>query len=42
MIKRFEDLIAWQKAQELAIDMYGAFSTIKDYGFRDQITRASV
>ncbi|MDB5258767.1 MAG: four helix bundle protein [Chitinophagaceae bacterium] len=42
MIKRFEDLIAWQKAQKLAIDIYGAFSTIKDYGFRDQITRASV
>ena len=44
-IERFEDLIAWQKARELAKKVYlctskGAFA--KDFGLRDQIRRASV
>ncbi len=44
-IERFEDLIAWQKARELAKGIYqctrtGSFS--KDYGLRDQIRRAGV
>jgi len=44
-ISRFEDLIAWQKARELAKNIYkitkqGEF--YKDFGLRDQITRASV
>lgn len=44
-IKRFEDLIAWQKARELTKEIYritktGEFS--KDFGLRDQIRRASV
>ena len=44
-IERFEDLIAWQKARELAKQVYlctskGAFA--KDFGLRDQIRRASV
>lgn len=44
-IKRFEDLIAWQKARELTTKIYritskGDFS--KDFGLRDQIRRASV
>jgi four helix bundle protein len=43
--QRFEDLIAWQKARELNLEIYritniGAFA--KDYGLRDQIRRASV
>jgi len=41
-IKRFEDIIAWQKAQDLAVDIYQSFGGLKDYGFRDQICRAVV
>ncbi|MDZ7744469.1 MAG: four helix bundle protein [Candidatus Saccharibacteria bacterium] len=41
-IESFKDIIAWQKARELTTDVYGSFSTCKDYGFRDQIQRAAV
>jgi four helix bundle protein len=44
-IEKFEDLIAWQKARELAKRIYqitndGAFA--RDFGLRDQIRRAAV
>lgn len=44
-VSRFEDLIAWQKARELAAAIYrltsqGRFA--KDFGLRDQIQRAAV
>jgi len=42
LIQKFEDLVAWQKAQDLAFAMYGLFKESKDYGFKDQILRASV
>jgi len=29
-VKRFEDIIAWQKAQNLAVEIYQQFSTLKD------------
>jgi len=43
-IRRFEDIEGWQLARELtkrvyAVAMHGAFA--KDFGLRDQITRAS-
>lgn len=41
-IKSFEDVIAWQKARLLVIDLYKIFGTHKDYGFRDQVLRAGV
>jgi four helix bundle protein len=41
-IEKFEDIIAWQKSQELIILIYGEFRNIKDYAFRDQIQRAAV
>jgi len=41
-IVRFEDIVAWQKAQDLAVEVYNLFSKHKDYGFRDQILRAVV
>ncbi len=41
-IQKFEDIIAWQKAQDLAVVIYNAFKSSKDFGFRDQIQRASV
>ncbi|PKL18914.1 MAG: four helix bundle protein [Spirochaetae bacterium HGW-Spirochaetae-5] len=41
-IERFEDLIVWQKAKELTVIVYSIFQNNKDFGFRDQIQRASV
>jgi four helix bundle protein len=43
-IERFEDIKAWQRARQLTREVYaatkhGAF--IRDYGLRDQITRAA-
>jgi four helix bundle protein len=40
--ERFEDIIAWQKAHYLAVEIYKDFSKCKDYSFRDQIQRAVV
>ena len=42
MIQKFEDIIAWQKAQELAVVIYKTCKDIKDYGFKDQLCRAAV
>ncbi len=41
-IERFEDIISWQKAKDLTIKIYSLFSESKDYGFTNQIQRASV
>ncbi len=41
-IQKFEDVVAWQKAQDLAVIIYADFKSCKDYSFKDQITRASV
>jgi len=41
-IKQFEELIAWQKARELTKEVYKELRYLKDYGFKDQIQRASV
>jgi len=41
-IDRFEDIIAWQKAKELTVEIYQMFFESKDFGFKDQIQRASV
>lgn len=41
-IEKFEDIIAWQKAKQLSLECYKSFGPIKDFGFRDQIQRASV
>ena len=41
-IHKFEDIIAWQKAQEYAVDIYSVFRELKDYGFKDQICRAVI
>ena len=41
-VQKFEDLIAWQKSQELAVVVYTQFNSSKDFGFRDQIRRASI
>ena len=41
-ITKFEDVIAWQKAKELTLLVYGLFYESKDYSFKDQITRAAL
>lgn len=41
-IERFEDIIAWQMAKELTISIYTLFEKSTDFGFKDQIQRASV
>ncbi len=41
-MKRFEDLIAWQRAKILCVEVYTAFELSKDFGFKDQIQRAAV
>ena len=41
-INRFEDIIAWQKAFLLAVAIYKLFESSKDFGFKDQIQRASI
>ena len=45
LIKRFEDILAWQEARKMVNAIYqitreGAFS--KDFGLRDQFQRAAV
>ncbi len=41
-IEKFEDLDVWQNAIELSVLIYEKFRLCKDYGFKDQICRASV
>lgn len=42
VITKFEDIIAWQKAKSLTMDIYKTFRYCKDYSFRDQLQRASI
>ena len=41
-IERFEDIIAWQKALDLTVEIYNLFEKTNDFGFKDQIQRDSV
>ncbi len=41
-VKRFEDLLIWQKGQDLAVIIYETYRENRDWGFKDQICRASV
>lgn len=40
--KSFEEIIGWQKGKMLFILIYKIFKNSKDYGFKDQIYRASL
>lgn len=45
LIKRFEDILAWQEARKLVRELYGitqAGAFAKDFGLRAQIQRAAV
>lgn len=39
---RFEDLEVWKRATQLSVQIYLALSQLRDYGFKDQITRSSL
>jgi len=44
-VEKFEDLIAWQKAHALAVNIYQLTSKepfYKDFGLKDQVQRAAV
>jgi len=41
-IEKFEDIIAWQKAKELTVNIYQILKDNRGFAFRDQIQRASV
>lgn len=41
-IEKFEDIIAWQKAKKLTLIIYKNFYNNRDFGFKNQIQRASV
>lgn len=39
---KFEDLEVWQRAVRLSTEMYKQTKTLKDFGFKDQITRSAL
>ena len=41
-IEKFEDIIAWQKARILTVEIYKQFKNCSDYKFKSQIQAASV
>ncbi len=41
-IEKFEDILAWQKSKLMTINIYYHLEGLRDFGFRDQIRRASV
>jgi four helix bundle protein len=38
----FEDLEVWQRGCRLTVDIFKAFATCKNFGFKDQIQRAAL
>ncbi|MFW5804224.1 MAG: four helix bundle protein [bacterium] len=38
-IARFENIIVWQKAKKLTLQIYSLFETSKDFSFKDQKQR---
>lgn len=41
-IENFEDIEAWKESRVLVSEKYSLFNNMKDYGFKDQIQRASI
>ena len=39
---RFEDLDVWKRAMKLSTNIYKELKNLKDYGFKDQITRSGL
>lgn len=42
MTEAFEDLEVWKRGARLAADIYRRLRDLKDWGFRDQITRSGL
>jgi four helix bundle protein len=40
--KSFESLNVWKRASRLAVSVYAALKSCRDYGLKDQMTRAAV
>ena len=38
----FEQLEVWKRSSKLCTEIYKHFNNLKDFGFRDQITRSSL
>ncbi len=38
----FENLDVWKRSCQLSADVYTTFKDLKDFGFKDQITRSSL
>ena len=38
----FEDLEVWKRSARLSADIYKAMVNLKDFGFKDQITRSGL
>jgi four helix bundle protein len=41
-IEKFEDILSWQKSQELVLLVYRIFKSNRDFSFTGQIKRAAV
>jgi four helix bundle protein len=39
---KFEQLGVWKRASRLACNTYKAINKCKDFGFKDQVTRAAI
>jgi four helix bundle protein len=39
---RFEELEVWKRSVRLSVYLYNTLTDLKDFGFRDQITRAGL
>jgi len=39
---RFEDMDVWKAAARLSVSIYSELADLKDYGFKDQITRSGL
>ena len=42
LIMKFEQMDVWKKSSRLACEIYKVMFVCKDYGFKDQITRAAL
>lgn len=38
----FKDLLVWQRASDLSLEIYKTFAQSRDYSFRDQMQRAAL
>jgi four helix bundle protein len=39
---KFEDLEVWKRSKRLCVEIYRTLKDLKDYGFKDQITRSAL